>query len=70
MEGKSVELQGGVEQTIRVKFKKNKKSVKQIRKLQKCSKKAKKRSKLKTSLQASTDEGSSPTRDLKIKLKR
>ena len=64
-----VALQAGVQETIRVKFKKNSKTLKKIKKLQKDSKKARKRSKVIGKLTATAASGLITNAKVKIKLK-
>ena len=64
-----IALQGGLETTVRVKFKKNRKTVKQIAKLQKGSNKARKRSKVIGNLTTTTAAGLVAKDKVKIKLK-
>ena len=64
-----IQLQAGVEETIKLKFKKNSKTLKKIKKLQKHSKKARKHSKAVIHLTATSALGLSTTAKLKIKLK-
>lgn len=67
---RSVELQGGVTKTVRLKFKRNKKSVAKITKLLRTNKKARKGSKVIAKATATNANGSSPATKLKIKLRK
>jgi len=64
-----IQLQAGVQETIKLKFKKNSKTLKKIKKLQRGSKKARKGSKVLIDLTATSAPGLSTTAKLKIKLK-